>query len=121
MRSADGHSAVLKLTRCQCAGADVAMSPQMPPLRRIFVWTGLILFLAIIFTYYIFEIRNIFRINDAIAEREAMRDEKRELVKSYQEKVEFYKTQEGIEHLAREQYNLVAPGERVILLVSPDE
>ncbi|MBR1602938.1 MAG: hypothetical protein IJ667_05815 [Synergistaceae bacterium] len=50
-----------------------------------------------------------------------MRDEKRELVKSYQEKVEFYKTQEGIEHLAREQYNLVAPCERVILLVSPDE
>ena len=50
-----------------------------------------------------------------------MLEEKRQLVESYKDKVEFYKTKEGIEHLAREQYNLVAPGERVILLVSPDE
>ncbi|MBQ3377375.1 MAG: septum formation initiator family protein [Synergistaceae bacterium] len=93
----------------------------MPPLRRILVWTVLILFLAIIFTYYAFEINNIFRLTEAKAEREAMLEEKRELVESYKDKVEFYKTKEGIEHLAREQYNLVAPGERVILLVSPDE
>ncbi len=93
----------------------------MPPLRRILVWTLLILFLAIIFTYYAFEINNIFRLTEAKAEREAMLEEKRQLVESYKDKVEFYKTKEGIEHLAREQYNLVAPGERVILLVSPDE
>ena len=93
----------------------------MPPLRRILVWTVLILFLAIIFTYYAFEINNIFRLTEATAEREAMLEEKRELVESYKDKVEFYKTKEGIEHLAREQYNLVAPGERVILLVSPDD
>ncbi|MBQ3625217.1 MAG: septum formation initiator family protein [Synergistaceae bacterium] len=93
----------------------------MPPLRRILVWTVLILFLAIIFTYYAFEINNIFRLTEAKAEREAMLEEKRQLVESYKDKVEFYKTKEGIEHLAREQYNLVAPGERVILLVSPDE
>lgn len=93
----------------------------MPPLRRILVWTLLILFLAIIFTYYAFEINNIFKLTEAKAEREAMLEEKRQLVESYKDKVEFYKTKEGIEHLAREQYNLVAPGERVILLVSPDE
>lgn len=93
----------------------------MPPLRRILVWTVLILFLAIIFTYYAFEINNIFRLTEAKAEREAMLEEKRQLVESYKDKVEFYKTKEGIEHLAREQYNLVTPGERVILLVSPDE
>lgn len=93
----------------------------MPPLRRILAWTVLILFLAIIFTYYAFEINNIFRLTEAKAEREAMLEEKRQLVESYKDKVEFYKTKEGIEHLAREQYNLVAPGERVILLVSPDE
>ncbi|MBQ7569505.1 MAG: septum formation initiator family protein, partial [Synergistaceae bacterium] len=87
----------------------------------ILVWTVLILFLAIIFTYYAFEINNIFRLTEAKAEREAMLEEKRQLVESYKDKVEFYKTKEGIEHLAREQYNLVAPGERVILLVSPDE
>ena len=93
----------------------------MPPLRRILAWTVLILFLAIIFTYYAFEINNIFKLTEAKAEREAMLEEKRQLVESYKDKVEFYKTKEGIEHLAREQYNLVAPGERVILLVSPDE
>ena len=93
----------------------------MPPLRRILIWTVLILFLAIIFTYYAFEINNIFKLTEAKAEREAMLEEKRQLVESYKDKVEFYKTKEGIEHLAREQYNLVAPGERVILLVSPDE
>ncbi len=93
----------------------------MPPLRRILIWTILILFLAIIFTYYAFEINNIFKLTEAKAEREAMLEEKRQLVESYKDKVEFYKTKEGIEHLAREQYNLVAPGERVILLVSPDE
>ena len=93
----------------------------MPPLRRILIWTILILFLAIIFTYYAFEINNIFKLTEAKAEREAMLEEKRQLIESYKDKVEFYKTKEGIEHLAREQYNLVAPGERVILLVSPDE
>ena len=93
----------------------------MPPLRRILIWTILILFLAIIFTYYAFEINNIFKLTEAKAEREAMLEEKHQLVESYKDKVEFYKTKEGIEHLAREQYNLVAPGERVILLVSPDE
>ena len=41
-------------------------------------------------------------------------------MRDYKEKVEFYKTQEGIEHLAREQYNLIGKGERVILLKSPD-
>ncbi|MBR0097482.1 MAG: septum formation initiator, partial [Synergistaceae bacterium] len=73
----------------------------MPPLRRILIWTILILFLAIIFTYYAFEINNIFKLTEAKAEREAMLEEKRQLVESYKDKVEFYKTKEGIEHLAR--------------------
>lgn len=97
------------------------MPASMPPLRRIFWIVVLLLVTAIIFTYYVFEFKKIYQISDAISEREAAMDEKRELVKNYQEKVSFYKTQEGIEHLAREQYNLVAPGERVILLISPDE
>ncbi len=97
------------------------MRRSMPPLRRILIIVLSVVVFAILFSYYIFEIRKILQFNSAIAEREAERNEQRELVKSYKEKVSFYKTKEGIEHLAREQYNLVAPGERVFLLVSPDE
>lgn len=97
------------------------MPGSMPPLKRIFFIVAIIVVFAILFSYYVFEIKKILQFNSIIAEREADRDEQRELVKSYKEKVSFYKTQEGIEHLAREQYNLVAPGERVVLLVSPDE
>ncbi|MBQ3447554.1 MAG: septum formation initiator family protein, partial [Synergistaceae bacterium] len=56
-----------------------------------------------------------------IEKSEAVLKQKRESVRDYKEKVEFYKTQEGIEHLAREQYNLIGKGERVILLKSPDQ
>ena len=57
---------------------------------------------------------------EAIGKSEAILKEKRESVRNYKEKVAFYKTQEGAEHLAREQYNLVEKGERVIFLRSPD-
>ncbi|MBR1602937.1 MAG: hypothetical protein IJ667_05810 [Synergistaceae bacterium] len=48
--NAEDKALELERLKFICAGADVAMSPQMPPLRRILVWTVLILFLAIIFT-----------------------------------------------------------------------
>ena len=59
------------------------------------------------------------QIRSAIDEREDLLQKKKENVRNYEEKVSFYKTREGIEHLAREQYNLVTSGERVILLASP--
>lgn len=71
--------------------------------------------------YYMFELERIANIKAAIAKSEAELEKKREIVRVYREKAEFYKTKEGIEHLAREQYNLVGNNERVILLVSPDE
>jgi cell division protein FtsB len=42
--------------------------------------------------------------------------EKEKSVKEYREKVAFYETDEGIAHLAREQYNLSFPGERVFIV-----
>ena len=71
--------------------------------------------------YYMFELERISSIKAAIVKSEAELEKKREIVRVYREKAEFYKTKEGIEHLAREQYNLVGDNERVILLVSPDE
>jgi cell division protein FtsB len=37
-------------------------------------------------------------------------------VRNYREKVAFYETEEGMAHLAREQYNMVFPGERVFII-----
>lgn len=91
----------------------------MPPLRRIALIAFLGLLALIMVTHYAFEVSRIEQIRSAIDEREDILQRKKENVRNYEEKVSFYKTREGIEHLAREQYNLVASGERVILLASP--
>ena len=89
-------------------------------LKRIIFIALCVVVLAIAVSYYRFELDRIAQIQEAIGKREAILKQKRDSVRDYKEQVSFYKTQEGIEHLAREQYNLVAPGERVILLKSPD-
>lgn len=92
----------------------------MPSLKRIIFIALAVLGLAIAVSYYRFELERIAQIREAIGKREAVLQEKRDSVRNYKEKVAFYKTKEGAEHLAREQYNLVGNGERVILLKSPD-
>ena len=91
----------------------------MPPLRRIALIAFLGLLALIMVTHYAFEVSRIEQIRSAIDEREDLLQRKKENVRNYEEKVSFYKTREGIEHLAREQYNFVASGECVILLASP--
>ena len=89
----------------------------MPRLLWIIVAAfGLLLFL-IAGTAYFFEIQKIARLKAAVAERSAKLAEKERSVREYREKVNFYKTKEGIAHLAREQYNLAFPGERVFVIV----
>ena len=92
----------------------------MPSFKRLILITLFVLGLAITVSYYRFELERIAQIREAIGKSEAILKEKRESVRNYKEKVAFYKTQEGAEHLAREQYNLVEKGERVIFLRSPD-
>ena len=91
----------------------------MSPLRRIALIALLGLLALIMVMHYAFEVSRIKQIRSAIDEREDLLQKKKENVRNYEEKVFFYKTREGIEHLAREQYNLVTSGERVILLASP--
>ena len=93
----------------------------MPSLRRIIFIALCFVILAIAVSYYRFELDRIAQIQEAIGKSEVLLKQKQKSVRDYKEQVSFYKTQEGIEHLAREQYNLMAPGERVILLRSPDE
>ena len=92
----------------------------MPSIKRVLVFAFIVVLLAIAVSYYRFELDRIARIKDSINRSEAILHQKQESVREYKEKVNFYKTQEGMEHLAREQYNLVLKGERVILLKSPD-
>ena len=94
---------------------------EMPSLKQLLFLALALVGLAIAWSYYRFELDRIAEIREQISRSEAVLKEKRELVRDYKEKVEFYKTQEGVEHLAREQYNLVGKGERVILLKSPDQ
>ena len=93
----------------------------MPSFKRLILITLAVLGLAITVSYYRFELERIAQIREAIGKSEAILKEKRESVRNYKEKVAFYKTQAGAEHLAREQYNLVEKGERVILLKSSDD
>lgn len=92
----------------------------MPTLRQILLFVLAILGLAIAWSYYRFELDRIAEIREQIGKSEIILQQKRDSVRDYKEKVSFYKTQEGVEHLAREQYNLVGEGERVFLLRSPD-
>ena len=94
---------------------------EMPSLKQLLFFALALIGLAIALSYYRFELDRIAEIREQIEKSEAVLKEKREAVRDFKEKVEFYKTQEGVEHLAREQYNLIGKGERVILLRSPDE
>jgi cell division protein FtsB len=75
-----------------------------------------LLLLCIAGTYYFIEIKKIFRLHAAVAENSVGLAEKERSVQQYREMVEFYKTEEGIAHLARERDNLVYPGERVFIV-----
>ena len=88
----------------------------MPRLRWMFVaaFATLLFFIAV--TVYYFEFQRLTRLKFTVAERTAELAEKEHNVKIYREKVAFYRTDEGIAHLAREQYNLAFPGEQVFII-----
>lgn len=76
------------------------------------------LLLLIAVTACFFEFRKISRLKRDIETHSKILTEKERFVENYREKLSFYKTPEGISHLAREQYDLVRPGERVFVIVS---
>ena len=93
----------------------------MPRLRWVFVFAIVALFTFIVGTACFFELRKITRLQMAIEERSVRMAEKERAVEEYREKINFYKTKEGIAHLAREQHNLIFPGERVYIISSASE
>jgi cell division protein FtsB len=69
-------------------------------------------------TVYCFEIRKMLHLHAVIAERSAKLTEKQRRVGIYRDLVEFYNTDEGIAHLARDEYNMTFPGERVYIIIT---
>jgi len=67
-------------------------------------------------TMYYFELQRSSRLTSAVAENLVRLTELERRVSNYREKVAFYETEEGMAHLAREQYNLVFPGERIFVI-----
>jgi cell division protein FtsB len=94
----------------------------MPSLRWIFVAAVPLLLVSIMGTTYFFEFRRISHLYEAVEKGSARLAETERSVEEYREKVAFYKTDEGIIHMARKEYNLAFPNDRVFFLVktSPD-
>ena len=88
----------------------------MPRLRWMFVAALASLLFFIAATVYYFEFQRLSHLQSAVAERGAKLEEKERSVKNYRERVAFYRTDEGLAHLAREQYNLAFPGERIFII-----
>lgn len=82
-------------------------------LRWVFLAAFLSLLGAITATAYILEIRKINRLTALADERMAALVSMSRSVQELRDKAAFYSTQEGVAHLAREQYNLSFPGEIV--------
>lgn len=93
----------------------------MPRLRWMFAAAVGALFLFIAITVYFFEFQKITQLRTEVEERSRELERVERRVLDYREKVAFYKTREGIEHLARERYNLAFPGERVYVIKISDQ
>jgi len=85
----------------------------MPRLRWVIIAAFALLLFFIAVTVYSFEFKKLTHLKYALTESSAKLAEKERNVRNFREKVAFYKTDEGIAHLAREQYNLAFPAERV--------
>ena len=88
----------------------------MPRLRWMFVAALASLLFCITATVYYFEFQKLTSLKSKVAESAAKLEEKERIVRDYREKIAFYRTDEGIAHLARERYNLAFPGERIFII-----
>ncbi|MDR1874358.1 MAG: septum formation initiator [Synergistaceae bacterium] len=90
----------------------------MPSLRWTIAAAITLLVVFIAGTVYFRELRRIFHLHEALNEGAVRLAEKERSVKEYREKINFYQTEEGIIHLAREQYNMAFSDDRVYIIVN---
>ncbi|WP_198470114.1 FtsB family cell division protein [Acetomicrobium sp. S15 = DSM 107314] len=91
-------------------------------LRWILCLTIVGLIAAILTTSYLMELSRLRHLSSAIDQRVAELVRLKRGIQDKEEKILYYKTEEGIAREAREQFNLVMPGERIyrIEVASPD-
>ncbi|HAF51036.1 MAG TPA: septum formation initiator family protein [Thermosynergistes sp.] len=91
-------------------------------LRWILCLTIIGLMAAILTTSYVMELSRLRHLSSAIDQRVAELVRLKRRIQDKEEKILYYKTEEGIAREAREQFNLVMPGERIyrIEVASPD-
>ncbi|MDD4364511.1 MAG: septum formation initiator family protein [Synergistales bacterium] len=95
----------------------------MPKLRWVLLSTIAVVFLTITLTAYVTEFQRMARLTHAVDRKMTELVRLSRTIQEMEEQVSFYGTREGLARLAREQFNLVRPGERIYRLevVSPDE
>lgn len=95
----------------------------MPRLRWVLLSTLAVVFLTMTFAAYVTEFRRTARLGGAVDRKVAELVRLTRVNQEMEEKVLFYETKEGLARLAREQFNLVKPGEKIYSLqvVSTDE
>lgn len=88
----------------------------MIPIRWVLFWTLVALITAVMSTALFREWNRVAFMRENLVQKEQeVESLNRELVRA-KERLEFYKTPKGKARLAREQFNLVLPGERIYRL-----
>ncbi len=85
----------------------------MPKLRWILVYACAAFIVAVTVVTFFKEVDRIDRLSVALESRMEELVELTRKNQEIQEKISYYKTPAGIAHLAREEFNLVKPGEKI--------
>lgn len=88
----------------------------MLPIRWVLFWTLVVLVAAVLSTAFIREWSRVVYLKETLIQKEREVRVLTEKVKRAEEKLKFYETPKGKARLAREQFNLVFPGERIYRL-----
>lgn len=82
-------------------------------LRWVAYWTGVGLLIAIFATTYGRELIHRRELSSYVRAREMKKEELEDALARRTQRVEFFKTQEGQEWIARDQLNMALPGEKI--------
>ncbi|HOB10597.1 MAG: septum formation initiator family protein [Acetomicrobium sp.] len=95
----------------------------MPRLRWIVISLFSIIVFLMLFNGYIREVKKLNELSNCIDERVRILVQLRLDIEDKSEKIAYYNTAEGIARMARQEFNLVLPGEKIYILeyYTPEE
>ncbi len=88
----------------------------MIPIRWVLFWASVGLMTAVLSTALAREWSRVIFMRESVVQKEAELESLNRELSRAQERLEFYKTPKGKARLAREQFNLALPGERIYRL-----